>query len=102
VVLEVTARTPDGKEIWTGHRHYHPQATTTRDQKEMYGAQWKVQNVRDTSLQPLEVKADTFEIPLPEGVRTVDVNLVLTYEINTPDNKIEIYNITKRVSLDRN
>jgi len=97
----VTAKTQDGKEVYKAEKNYHPQATTCRDQKMMYGAQWKTQNVRDTSLQPLEVKAETFEIQLPEGVRTVDVTVTLTYEINTPDNKIEIHKMTKTVSLDR-
>jgi hypothetical protein len=101
VVLEVTAKTLDGKEVYKDERHYHPQATTCRDQKMMYGAQWKAQYIRDTSLQPYQTKAETFEIPLPEGVRTVDVTVVLNYEINKPDNKIEIHKETRRVSLDR-
>lgn len=99
--MEVTAKTPDGKDVFSTERHYHPQATTCRDQKMMYGAQWKVQYARNTSLQPYEEKAETFEIPLPEGVRTVDVTVTLNYEINVPENKIEIHKVTKRVSLDR-
>lgn len=97
----MTGKTPDGKDVFSVQKHYHPQATTCRDQKMIYGAQWKTQNVRDTSLQPYEDKIENLEIPLPEGVRTVDVTLTLTYEINTPDNKIEIHKMTKQVSLDR-
>jgi len=99
--MEVTAKTPEGKDVFTTEKHYHPQASTCRDQKMIYGAQWKVQYMRNTSLQPYEEKAETIEIPLPEGVRTVDVTVTLTYEINTPENKIEIHKVTKRVSLDR-
>jgi hypothetical protein len=101
VVLEVTAKTTDGKEVFKQEKHYHPQATTCRDQKMIYGAQWKAQYVRNTSLQPYEEKAETFEIPLPEGVRTVDLEVQLTYEINTPDNKVLIHKVTRQVSLDR-
>lgn len=67
----------------------------------LYGAQVKTQYIRDTSLQPYQEKADTFEINLPEGVRTVDVTTTLTYEINKPDNFIEIHKMTKKVSLDQ-
>ena len=67
----------------------------------LYGAQVKTQYIRDTSLQPFETKAESFEIPLPEGVRAVDITVSLTYEINKPDNKIEIHKVTKKVSLDR-
>lgn len=97
----MTAKTTDGKEVFKQEKHYHPQATTCRDQKMIYGAQWKAQYVRNTSLQPYEEKAETFEIPLPEGVRTVDLEVQLTYEINTPDNKVLIHKVTRQVSLDR-
>jgi hypothetical protein len=100
VVLEVTAKTTDGKEIFRQERHYHPQATNCRNSKEVYGAQWKTSYIRDTSLQPYEEKAETFEIFLPEGVRDVDVDVELNYEINKPDNKAPIHKVTRRVSLD--
>ncbi len=99
--MEVTAKTSDGKEIFRDERHYHPQATTCRDSKMMYGAQWKTQNVRDTSLQPYATKADTFEIKLPEGVRTADVTVDLFYEVHNPDYKIPIHKVTKMVTLDK-
>lgn len=98
--MEVTAKTKDGKEVYKTERHYHPQATTCRNKKMVYGAQWKTQYIRNTALQPYEEKAETFEIYLPEGVRSVDVTVVLTYEINTPANKIEIHKVTKNVSID--
>jgi hypothetical protein len=67
----------------------------------LYGAQWKTSYIRDTALQPYEEKAETFEIPLPEGVRTVDVEVQLNYEINKPANTAPIHKVTRRVSLDR-
>lgn len=97
----MTAKTPEGKDVYRTERHYHPQATTCRDNKMVYGAQVKAQYIRNTSLQPYSEKAETFEIPLPDGVRAVDVSVTLRYEINTPDNKIEIRKFTKRVSIDR-
>lgn len=96
----MTAKTTDGKEIATVQRHYHPQATNCRNNKMLYGAQWKTSYVRDTSLQPYEAKTESFEIPLPEGVRTVDVEVNLVYEINKPANTAPIHKVTRRVSLD--
>jgi hypothetical protein len=101
VVLEVTAIAADGKEVFNTERHYHPQATDCRTNKMIYGAQVKTQYIRDTSLQPLETKAESFEIMLPQGVRTVDVTVSLRYEIWKPDHMIEIHRINKMVSLDR-
>jgi hypothetical protein len=100
VVLEVTAQS-GGKEIFRTEKHYHPQATTCRDNKMIYGAQFKAQYIRDTSLQPYQIKDETIEINLPEGVRTADVSVALIYEINKPDNKIEIHRVDRSVSLDR-
>jgi len=57
--------------------------------------------VRDTSLQPFESKDETFEVKLPEGVRTADVTVELNYEIQVPENKVLIHKMTRRVTLDR-
>lgn len=101
MVLEVTAKTKDGKDVYSTERHYHPQASTCRDNKMVYGAQWKAQYLRDTSLQPYDEKAETFEIELPKGVRAVDVTVTLTYEISKPDYKVEIHKVSRAVSIDR-
>ncbi len=100
MVLEVTAKTTDGKEVAKESKHYHPQATTQRDTKMKYGAQWKVAYTRDTSLQPYQTKAETFELMLPEGVRTVDVTVDLFYELWKPGQKFPIHTVTERVTLD--
>ncbi|MDH4233340.1 MAG: hypothetical protein OEW04_15085 [Nitrospirota bacterium] len=99
--MVVTAKTADGKEIGKEERHYHPQATNCRDTKEKYGAQWKVANIRDTSIQPFKAKTETIEFDLPEGVRSADVTVDLFYEAVNPDNKYPIHTITRKVSLDK-
>lgn len=99
--MDVTATTTDGKEIFRDERHYHTQATNCLNEKMAYGAQNKSSYVRDTSLQPYESKDETFEVRLPEGVRTVDVTVEMNYEIQVPDNKVQIHKVTKRVTLDR-
>jgi hypothetical protein len=96
----VTAKSVDGKEIFKDERHYHTQATSCVDEKMVYGAQNKASYVRDTSLQPYELKEETFEIKLPEGVRAADVVVQLNYEIQNPENKILIHEVKRRVSLD--
>jgi len=102
VVLEVTAKDLDGKIIANDTRHYHPQATTQRGSNVMvYGAQWKASYVRDTSLQPFQTKAETFEFLLPEGTRCADVEVTLRYELDNPKRIIPIHQRSKRVSLDR-
>lgn len=99
--MEVTAKTVDGKEIFKEEKHYHPQATTCRDSKMVYGAQWKVGYLRDTSLQPYQAKKESIEIKLPEGVKTADVTVDLFYELGNPEQRFPIHKITKRVTLDR-
>jgi hypothetical protein len=101
VVLEVTTKGIDGKDIAKDERHYHPQATTCLNEKMAYGAQNKSSYVRDTSLQPFESKDETFEVKLPEGVRTADVTVELSYEVQNPENRVPIHKVTRRVTLDR-
>ncbi len=97
----MTAKSAEGKEIFRDERNYHPQATSCLNEKMVYGAQNKASYVRDTSLQPYESKDETFEIKLPEGVRTADVTVELTYEVQVPENKVPIHKVTRRVTLDR-
>lgn len=105
--MEVTAKTLDGKEVFKDERHYHTQATNCLNEKMVYGAQNKSSYVRDTSLQPYKSTDETFEIKLPVDdkgaptLRTVDVTVDLFYEIQVPDNKVQIHKVTKRVTLDR-
>jgi len=99
--MEVTAKSEAGKEIFNKQVHYHPQATTCRDTKMLYGAQWKTQYIRDTSLQPRKAKKETIEIALPKGVRTADVTVDLFYELVNPSMKFPIHTVNRKVTLDR-
>ncbi len=99
--MVVTAKAADGKELGKVEKHYHPQATNCRDFKMKYGAQWKVANLCDTSLQPGQAKKETVEFDLPEGVRTADVTIELFYEATNPDQKYPIHTVTRKVSLDK-
>ncbi len=98
--MVVTAKAGD-KEIGKVEKHYHPQATNCRDTKMKYGAQWKVANLRDTSLQPNKAKTEAIEFDLPEGVRAADVTVDLFYELGNPEQKYPIHTVTEKVSLDR-
>ena len=97
----MTAKSVDGKDIFKDERHYHTQATSCLNEKMVYGAQNKASYVRDTSLQPFESKDETFEIKLPEGVRTADVTVELVYEVQNPEARVPIHKVTRRVTLDR-
>jgi hypothetical protein len=62
----VTAKTPDGKEVFRAQKIYMPQSTQSRGEDRMvYGPFRKVGIFRDTSLQPNQTKIETFEIVLP-------------------------------------
>ena len=97
----MTAKTPDGNEIATQSRHYHPQATNEKDTKQLYGAEIKVANIRDTSIQPYQTKTESLEFVLPKGVRSADITVDLSYYLGSPDQRYELHKITRRVDLDR-
>lgn len=99
--MEVTAKKEGGEVLFNKQVHYHPQATTCRDTRMTYGAQWKTGYIRDTSLQPRKPKKETFEIEIPDGVRTADVTVDLFYELANPLQKFPIHTVTRKVALDR-
>ena len=102
MVVTAKYKDKDGKDAeGKVEKHYHPQATNCRDSKMKYGAQWKVANIRDTSLQPSQAKKETIEFELPAGVREANVTVELYYELTTPAQKYPIHTVTRKVSLDK-
>ena len=61
----MTAKTPDGKEIFRDSKIYMPQATNSRGDAEVYGAQNKMGLVADTTLQPGQKRVEKYEIKFP-------------------------------------
>jgi hypothetical protein len=98
VVLDVTAKTFDGKEIFKDSRIYMPQATNYRDEKMVFGAHRKAGYIRDTSLQPFRPKKETFQFQVPQRVRTIDVVVDLTYHL-VPGNIFPIHKVKRRVVM---
>lgn len=89
VVLDVTAKTPDGQEIFRDSMIYLPQATNNRNDAMLYGAQYKMGLIADTTLQPGQTRVETFEIPLPYEkkentlditAKEMDVTVALRYQ----------------------
>lgn len=62
----MTAKTKDGKKVFSDYRIYMPQCPGYgRGDKMVYGPHRKSGMLRDTSLQPGQTKMETFEIKFP-------------------------------------
>ena len=62
----MTAKTKDGKEVFSDYKTYMPQSPAYgRGDKMVYGPFRKSGMLRDTSLQPGKMKVETFEIKFP-------------------------------------
>ncbi len=96
----MTAKSADGSEIFRAERDYRTQPASCLRAK-MLGAADRSSSVRDTSLQPYEPKSETFEVRLPEGVRTAEIRVALIYEFRSPANRVLIHETTRSVTLDR-
>ena len=80
MVLDVTAKTKDGKEIFNEAKIYMPQSPAYgRGDKMVYGPFRKSGMLRDTALQPGQTRTETFEIKFPyedvekEGKKVRDI-----------------------------
>lgn len=98
--MDVTARSEKGEKFFEKTVIYMPQATNSKDKKTLYGAQYKTGYIRDTSLQPFKPRKEKIEIPLPEGVRTADVEVSLAYS-PMPGVVMPVRKVTRRVSLEQ-
>jgi hypothetical protein len=99
VVLDVTASDPAGKKIFQTSKIYMAQATDSRSSHMVLGPDKKLGFIRDTSIQPFIPKEETFEIPLPQGVTDVDLEISLRYQPR-PGDIYPIHTIKKHVSLE--
>lgn len=61
----MTAKTKDGKVVFTDEKIYMPRSTNSRGDKMVYGPGRKMGIIRDTSLQPMQTKVETYEIKFP-------------------------------------
>ena len=115
----MTAKTGDGKEIFKESKIYMPQATNSRGDAMVYGAHLKMGYTRDTSLQPLQTRVETYEINFPyEDVekergkpkvreikaKDIDVTVELRYQLDPAPGEagkdsFVLYKTTKKVSI---
>ena len=115
----MTAKTGDGKEIFKESKIYMPQATNSRGDAMVYGAHFKMGYTRDTSLQPLQTRVETYEINFPyEDVekergkpkvreikaKDIDVTVELRYQLDPAPGEagkdsFVLYKTTKKVSI---
>ena len=108
----MTAKTKDGKEIFKDSKIYMTQATNSRGDAMVYGAHFKMGYTRDTSLQPLKKKIETYETNFPcedkEGKREIkakemDITVVLRYSLTlhreAGKDSFVIYETTKTVKV---
>ena len=100
MVLEVTARDPEGKELFRTAKFYMVQATDARSNHMVLGPDKKLGLIRDTSIQPFAPKEETFEIPLPVGLKDAVLEIDLSYQPR-PGNVYPIHKVVRKVSLER-
>lgn len=115
----MTAKTPDGKEIFKDSKIYMPQATNSRGDAMIYGAHFKLGYSADSSLQPLQTRVETYEIKFPyEDVekekgkpkvreikaKAMDVTVELRYQLDPALGEMDkdsfvYYKTTKRITV---
>lgn len=76
----MTAKTPDGKEVFKDSKIYMPQATNSRGDAMIYGAQYKMGLVADTTLQPGKTKVEKYEVKFPSESKEMEVIVELRYQ----------------------
>lgn len=96
----MTAKSLDGQKILQTKRIYSTQATDSRSTEMVVGPELKLGLIRDTSIQPFAAKEETFEVPLPAGIRDAVVEVNLSYRPR-PGDIYPIHDVVRRVGLDQ-
>jgi len=91
VVLEVTAKTKDGKEVFADQKIYMPQSPGYgKGDKMAYAPFRKAGMLRDTSLQPGQTKTETFEIKFPYDDVEVEKDGKKSKTRNVPAKELDV------------
>jgi len=65
----------------------------------VYGPDIKLGIIRDTSIQPFAPKEETFDIRVPEMVKTVTIDVGLSYQLR-PGDVYPIHKTIRKVTVD--
>ena len=75
-----------------------PQAGDGRGTAMVLGPDKKLGLLRDTSIQPFRPKEETYEIPVPPGIKEVTVTVRVTYQPR-PGNIYPLQTISRKVRI---
>ncbi len=76
-----------------------PQSTTSLDNTMVYSPTQKLGILRDTSIQPFAAREEYFEIKVPETVKTVNIEVGLSYQLR-PGDVYPIHKMIRKVTVD--
>jgi len=106
VVLDVTAKTKDGKEVFKSEKIYMLHAGDSRNEGDqmVYGPANKLSFLEENTFQPLQTKMETYEVKFPENVKNLDVNVELRFQYGPEVGTIGkdswiLYKTTKEASV---
>ena len=100
MVLDVTATSPDGQQVFKTERIYMPQATNSKGSTMALGPDKKLGFIRDTSVQPFAPKEEIMEIDFPPDLSQLNLQVRLSYQLR-PGDAYPIHTVTRSVSLER-
>ena len=100
MVLEVSIKDDRGKKIYENTKVYMPQSTNSLNEVMVYGPTNKFGIFRDTSIQPFSAKEETFEVPVPEGVRRIKVLVDLSYQLR-PGDVYPIHQVYREIQINK-
>jgi len=106
VVLDVTAKTKDGEEVFKSEKIYMLHAGDSRNEGDqmVYGPANKLSFLEENTFQPLQTKMETYEVKFPENVKKLYVNVELRFQYGPEVGTIGkdswiLYKTTKEASV---
>jgi hypothetical protein len=96
VVLEVTAKTDAGTVVNMGRKEYWEIGLDTEGDHRV-GA-WQIKEILDLTLPPRRTTTERFVSELPEGTRSADVEIKVTY-YPAPKTELPVHTVVKKVTF---
>ena len=96
MVLDVTAKTDDGKQIFSQRKEFKEVGVDLNGDQRVKA--WEIKNTIDLALQPRQTHTERLAIPFPEGTTGGEIEATLTYH-HRPGEEFVVHKAVRKVTF---
>lgn len=98
MVLDVTAKTPDGAKVFSHQKVWQEIGVDLRGNQQFKS--WEIKNTLDLALQPRRTHTESLTVSFPEGTTAAEIEATITYH-HRPGEEFVVHRTARKVTFPR-